>query len=667
MSGIFYGGATVKTSRQVATYAALRATTGPEQSIEVTGYLVTAKPSGIAGVFVRDDADVASNDDGGLVIVRGDGVRFKRQFNGPVSVRFFDTPTDGTTSASAGIQRLITLCETGLARHVYVPNWSENYLISAVLSFISPGVRLFGDQGATYNRGATKKGWLIGASGLPRMVDLGASRTTGNVADNWQVDHIGLRQDAAAAVRSIDGIGFTSRTNGPDRGAIIRSASFIGLKDAITVENADLETSLANLNIEGSVFQACDSAINAKGNLLGLRFVGNQCEQNSGAMAAGVLRGSINGTVTITDNMLEGQPNVLSIDIPPVTGNNPQVEFSRNYLEGTSGDYVVRFRNSTSGASLKVGPNFSGGAITAADYVLFDASTGGTVRLDLQDIGQTFTFKDSGQVVDCHDAMVRGSQLAFYMRKFTVDRLPTVIVHKFQGLTDSAATHVRGLPGSGTRVATPWGKKLCVVGASRINAPVAVVAGDLVSINMLVSLKEVVAGTILFQVLNPALSLYVAEGAAGYNKLNGEWALVNKTFVAKNDAASLEIRTLISSGTYEIYTAGVAVKNYGAFVNDGSTRQLISMVAPNVTDIEFVESVDLPSIASGASYTHTMATTITGGLVGDVCLAQLATAMGDVSAAAWIDSAGVGKVKFTNSNASARDFASFPLTFRVLR
>lgn len=663
---IFYGGATVKTSREVAGFAELRATSGLEQAIRVTGYSGAGEPSGIAGLFVRDAVDVASADDGGLVLVRGDGVRFKRQHDGPTSVRFFDTPADGETSASAGIQRLATLCDTGKARHIYTPNWKENYLLTAPVSVSGPGVRLFGDQGGSYNRGTGKNGWLLAADGLDRMIDFGASRTTGNPADNWQLDGVSMRQVDAVSARTIDGLGFTSRTNGPDRGAVVRSVSFVGLKDAITVENADLETALANLDIEGSVFQGCNSAVNAKGNLLGLRFVGNQCEQNAGASGEGVIRGSINGTVTITDNMLEGQPNVCSIDIPGVTGNNPQVDFSRNYLEANSGDFVLRFRNSTSSASLTMKQNFQV-SITAADYLLFDGDESGSVKLDLQDDGQTFTFKDSGQVVDCQDAMIKGAGLAFYMRKFTVNRLQTVIVHKFAGLADTSATHVRALPASGSKVETPFGRKLCVVGGSRINAPVAVAVGDLVSVNLLISVKEIAAGDLLFQVLDPTLALYVAEGAAGYNKLNGEWALVNKTFVAKNAAASLEIRTLIGSGTYDIFTAGVTVKNFGPFVNDGTTRQLVPLVAPNVREIEVSETVDLPSIATGASYTYTITAPITGGLVGDLCAAQLDTDMADVEVFAWISAAGVGKVSFTNHNAGARDFPSSTIRFRVMR
>lgn len=57
---------------QLPDYAALRAYKGPRKSVYVTG-------AGIAGMFVRDDTDTVSADNGGTVIVAS-GKRFKRVF-----------------------------------------------------------------------------------------------------------------------------------------------------------------------------------------------------------------------------------------------------------------------------------------------------------------------------------------------------------------------------------------------------------------------------------------------------------------------------------------------------------------------------------------------------------------------------------------------------------
>ena len=78
---------------QLPDYAALRAYKGPRKSVFVTG-------AGIAGMFVRDDTDTASADNGGTVIVAGDK-RFKRVFDGTVDVRWFGVTGAGTDEAGA--------------------------------------------------------------------------------------------------------------------------------------------------------------------------------------------------------------------------------------------------------------------------------------------------------------------------------------------------------------------------------------------------------------------------------------------------------------------------------------------------------------------------------------------------------------------------------------
>jgi hypothetical protein len=74
---------------QLADYASLRQYTGPRKSVYVTGYLGTAAPSGIAGMFVRDDHDTSTADDGGVVIVSSNGVRWKRAYKGEALPEWF--------------------------------------------------------------------------------------------------------------------------------------------------------------------------------------------------------------------------------------------------------------------------------------------------------------------------------------------------------------------------------------------------------------------------------------------------------------------------------------------------------------------------------------------------------------------------------------------------
>lgn len=74
---------------QLADFGALRAYRGPRKSAYVTGYLGTAAPSGIAGMFVRDDNDTTTVDDGGIVIVATNGKRWKRCYSGEALPEMF--------------------------------------------------------------------------------------------------------------------------------------------------------------------------------------------------------------------------------------------------------------------------------------------------------------------------------------------------------------------------------------------------------------------------------------------------------------------------------------------------------------------------------------------------------------------------------------------------
>lgn len=585
-AALFYGPAnalaqqieSIVVSQQISDFAELRAYNGDREIVYVTGYRANQSPSGIAGLFVRDDNDTTTADDNGNVIR---GARcWKRAGDDLGNIKNFGAE-NGVQSASA-FQAVANICENQKMRYVHVPGFSDNYKLGASIKFNSPGVRIFGEQGATYNRGTGKNGFIECAAAASPAFDLGNSRTTGNPADNWEVQGISFRQQAGVPVRTVDGISFTSRTNGPDRGAVIKSVSFIGLRDAITTENPDLETQLANLIVENCVFTGCESAINAKGNLLGLRFVGNQCEQNAGTN--GVIRGSINGGVTITDNMLEGQPNAVSIDIPPTTGNRPQVEFSRNYLEANSGQYVLRYRTGAKSA-LTVGPNYATN-ILASDYVLLDGNgviSGGDIFMMMND-PFPIVFSESSHAIAYGSRIFCGTNKTYGFRKGTAGRTPEVILSDFMALTDSDAAHVHALAPAGTSEMTPFGIKPVLKGGGFLSIPLAVAVGDLVVLNILCRAKETVAGNVVTQIYNAGITAVVAErgGSAAGAQLNGRWALISMPFIAQVASASLNFRFYTAAGNYDFAMAGIAAKNYGAFANDGTTKAMIAPVIPNV-------------------------------------------------------------------------------------
>jgi len=483
---------------------------------------------------------------------------------------------------TAGIKAMGQSLDDDRLRSGYIPTFNGDVTLTETIVIREPGVRIFGDGGATYNRGAGKKGWLLGATGIGRMFDLGASRPSGageNPADQWEIDHISLKQAPGAPIRSVDGIGFTARNNGPDRGAHIRSCSFIGLQDAITIENLDVSVTLASLNIESCVFQACDSAVNAKGRVFGLRFVGNQCEQNIGT--DGIIRGAFDGGVTIDDNMLEGQPNPISIDRFALTGNSTVLRSAFNYFERNSGQWIYRFRQATPRCHYTVGPNYIHN-ITAADYVLFQDAAGSAFVSMFDE--RPVTFDNAPMTVNYGSNIFRNRINYYKVRKVAAAAKPTeVIIADYMGLvdTDNAYTHV--IPASGEVKATPFGDRLCTVGTSFITVPMAVAEGDMVSLSILMTADEVVAGNYAVQIYNSDVTVKVKEwGSSGIaTELNGKWALVSVAFVANIAATSLRLRIFPSSGTYTNAIAGIAAQNLGAHVNDGSVAAEIYPVRPS--------------------------------------------------------------------------------------
>lgn len=85
---------------QLVDYAALRAYAGPAKSVYVTGYLVTAAPSGIAGQFTTDTSDITTADNGGTVIVDASNRRWKRNYSGNVQAAWFGTGVNNTPAAN---------------------------------------------------------------------------------------------------------------------------------------------------------------------------------------------------------------------------------------------------------------------------------------------------------------------------------------------------------------------------------------------------------------------------------------------------------------------------------------------------------------------------------------------------------------------------------------
>lgn len=185
---------------QLADYAALRQYTGPRQSVYVTGYLGTANPSGIAGMFVRDDSDSSTADNGGTVIVSSNGKRWKRAHNGTVMPQHFGIQTleQGASSPAANATALEALRQIVEAYKLDVYWPSGTYVFP-------PGIRMDADNTS----------WTFASGALVKLQDAQATGTDFvifSAPTNQRV--YGLRVDANRSVQN-------ATTFGADRCAVL--------------------------------------------------------------------------------------------------------------------------------------------------------------------------------------------------------------------------------------------------------------------------------------------------------------------------------------------------------------------------------------------------------------------------------------------------------------
>lgn len=489
---------------------------------------------------------------------------------------------DGVSNDSVALQEYFRDADDNRKSSIFFPLRNYNYLIDAPLIVQEP-LMIYGDAGATYNRGIGKDGKII--IGGTHAFDLGNYRTwtsnnqnidtknSKNPADNWTLKNLAFIQKPSDPVRTKTAILHTAKTNGPDRGLIMREVSATGLKHVLRTVDNGVQTQIATVVVENCVISNNELPLKFDGMCYGLRFVGNQCEQNT----LGAIKGRVDAHITIEDNMLEGQRDVIDLEIP-VTGNRPKISFKRNYLESNTGDFIFRAKTNTPDSEVEIGGNFYWNH-QAKHYVYLQGPAWLAKNTDPfpVSLGSNTFIKYGSEITNTNIEYFK--QDGFISTGFG----SSVITSNFTN-TMKRDDYIQAAAFADTVSSfdTPIGNLRAIVGNFEyINIPLTVASGDAYTITLLMS-ADLDLSTSNIQVWNSNTTAIVNEvGLSPGGDFRGRLGLITLTFKASVAASSLRVRLFNStttSGKRKLF--GACAKNHGAFV-DGSLLN-IHVAMPDV-------------------------------------------------------------------------------------
>lgn len=220
------GGETVADSLnalQFANYAALRSYLGPRKLVQVTGYLASAAPSGIAGTFIRDDSDNTSADNGGTIIVAANGKRWKRQMAGGVYAEWFGADTSAGSDSTVAIQKAIDFAEslvTPAIGNMGDPVNGSDVILRGMFKVSEPlrvkkgNVNIVGVGGASIYADFVSSAGYNGAKPVFIIGTAEAWQTSGTIFTNTKYNSVrGLRIKTIAGRQPFIGVLFSGTRN----------------------------------------------------------------------------------------------------------------------------------------------------------------------------------------------------------------------------------------------------------------------------------------------------------------------------------------------------------------------------------------------------------------------------------------------------------------------
>lgn len=269
---------------------------------------------------------------------------------------------DGLTDISASMQNWMDWTVGGMRAGFWPTAAGQRYFIGDTITAVKSDLSIIGDMGPVrYSAG--QGGYITGPeTGLRALVDWGNGQavTTGALHLEKLPFYRSTRADYPAVLS-------TNNNNGPMRGTTLRDVSCRGFEALIKIlapgtnydpsyedqnDNPNYNKiflgGACNLTLDNCNVLGCDYSILALSRVLNGKVVGNQIEQGA------KIHGLLDGTWSITDNMMEGQSNAVRVyDV-----SRCKLYLARNYFEAQSGDYTVSFEAQNRDSELVIDENY---------------------------------------------------------------------------------------------------------------------------------------------------------------------------------------------------------------------------------------------------------------------------------------------------------------------
>lgn len=234
----------------------------------------------------------------------------------------------GSTDMSPAFVKAVACANASKINSIKISG--KNYIASVIsINTLYQSIRFFGEGMAGYSAPSSYDSELLGADSLETIFSI----TTNEYAVEF--DHVRfLSNNKTTGVKCA--IKSTAQ-GGPARPVNVQNCSFTKFDKAIwsVLSPGGTQTGMCQVNIKSNTFISGNYALYAEGKtgaIMNLDFSGNVSEVGGSIK---IIDYGATGTLKITDNLLEAQPDAIYI-----TGKSLYAEISRNYFEANTGNLI---------------------------------------------------------------------------------------------------------------------------------------------------------------------------------------------------------------------------------------------------------------------------------------------------------------------------------------